>query len=171
VSGLWHGASWTFIIWGALHGFYSVFGNLTAKFRTKAMYIIGIGKIGWLNSAVQRLTTFTLVTVAWVFFRANSLSDAFFILKKLPGVITELPQTLRMQTTTGNLGLSGGKFLLCIAVIMVMEIAHIISAKRSINTLLHKQPRYLRWAVYYLFIMSIVYFGVFEDRQFIYFQF
>ena len=56
-------------------------------------------------------------------------------------------------------------------VILVMEWVHSIQKKRSLNTLLQNQPRYLRWTVYYVFVLAIMYLGVYQNRQFIYFQF
>lgn len=171
LSGLWHGANWTFIIWGALHGFYSVFGNVTAKARGRIMDIVGIGKIGWLNGLIQRLTTFVLVTIAWVFFRANTVDDALYIFKKLPSVFGELAKAVTHKITIIDLKMAWPRLVLCIVVIILMEIVHLIQAKRSFNTLLQAQPRYVRWIIYYSFVMAILYLGVFDERQFIYFQF
>ena len=76
VSGLWHGASWTFVIWGALHGFYLVFELLTANIKEKVANFIGLTKIPKLRNFLQILTTFSLITFAWIFFRANNIEHA-----------------------------------------------------------------------------------------------
>lgn len=83
VSGLWHGANWTFIIWGALNGFYLVFAIITRKFRDKMNKLSGIEKIPWLNHTFQILTAFVLTCFAWIFFRANNVNDAFHIVKEI----------------------------------------------------------------------------------------
>ena len=83
VSGLWHGAAWTYVIWGAVHGIYQIIGNLTWKPRNKLLGKIGLSDrsigIVWL----RRVITFVLVSFAWIFFRANSLADAGLLLERL----------------------------------------------------------------------------------------
>lgn len=83
VSGLWHGAAWTFVIWGAIHGVYQIFGNLTWKTRNKLLSKIGLSERSLGVVAVRRLFTFLLVCFAWIFFRANSISDAGTLLSIL----------------------------------------------------------------------------------------
>ena len=82
VSGLWHGANWTFVIWGLLHGFYYVGALIIEKFK-KAFHfslpVIWEKFYGYLKI----ISVFLLVTLAWVFFRANNLSDALLIIKKI----------------------------------------------------------------------------------------
>ena len=84
VSGLWHGASWTFVIWGALHGFYQIVGNLTKKLRDK-MYPVVLGRETSERTVVwwRRICTFVLVSFAWIFFRANTVEDSLVIMDKL----------------------------------------------------------------------------------------
>jgi D-alanyl-lipoteichoic acid acyltransferase DltB (MBOAT superfamily) len=83
VSGLWHGAAWTFVIWGALHGVYQVVGTLTWKKRNELLGVVGLSKDSFGVVLVRRALTFVLVTFAWLFFRANSMGDAVILLKKL----------------------------------------------------------------------------------------
>lgn len=85
VSGLWHGAAWTFVIWGALHGVFQVIGTLTWKSRNRLLERIGLSKDSGCVVLVRRITTFLFVDFAWLFFRANSMSDAILLLKKLFG--------------------------------------------------------------------------------------
>ena len=81
ISGLWHGANWTFVIWGSLHGAYLIIGRFTYQFRAKLGSKSGLGKVLQLNSLIQIITTFTLAAFAWIFFRAATLSDALTIIK------------------------------------------------------------------------------------------
>ena len=83
VSGLWHGAAWTFVIWGALHGLYQIIGTLTYKARERGLSRIGLTGESLAVKTVRRVNTFVLVTFAWLFFRANSTSDAFLLLGRL----------------------------------------------------------------------------------------
>ena len=83
VSGLWHGAAWTFVIWGALHGIYQVIGRFTIGARNRLLEKMGISPTSLPVVWVRRALTFILVSFAWIFFRANSISDIGFIFKAL----------------------------------------------------------------------------------------
>lgn len=164
VSGLWHGASWTFVIWGALHGIYQVFGFATKKYRDKINRALGIGE----KSFLLTITTFILVAFAWIFFRANNLSDALYIAKH---TITGIPELFNGQPILQDLGVSKLDFVLAFAVIGVMELVHYFQNRKNIPAWFLQKPAYFRWGVYYAVVLAIIFFGVFENRQFIYFQF
>lgn len=83
VSGLWHGAAWTFVIWGALHGVYQIVGILTYKRRNRLLLKIGLSEKSIPVRGVRIFVTFILVTFAWIFFRANSLSDVGVLFRNL----------------------------------------------------------------------------------------
>ncbi len=83
VSGLWHGANWTFVLWGALHGFFRVFGTATKKSRMALYGKMGINRDSKIFAAAQRCCTFFLVCFSWIFFRANSIGDIGTIFGKL----------------------------------------------------------------------------------------
>ncbi|MGN1347254.1 MAG: MBOAT family O-acyltransferase [Eubacteriales bacterium] len=83
VSGLWHGAAWTFVLWGFLHGAYQVIGILTKNAREKLCQTLGIRSDTKVYHAWQTICTFLLVTFAWIFFRANSMADLGVLLTKL----------------------------------------------------------------------------------------
>lgn len=117
VSGLWHGANWTFVLWGFLHGLYQVVGILTKPLREKLYQAFRIpidakGVIG-----MRRVVTFLLVCFAWIFFRANSTGDLGLLLSRLftgwSGVhlVSEMGITL-----TGMLAVLGA-----IAVMIVLD--------------------------------------------------
>ncbi|MBO5879650.1 MAG: MBOAT family protein [Clostridia bacterium] len=83
VSGLWHGAAWTFVLWGALHGFYQIVGNLTASPRAALLKRLGIKSDARPIIYLRRTVTFVLVSFGWLIFRANSISDAFSLIGSL----------------------------------------------------------------------------------------
>ncbi|MBQ9996532.1 MAG: MBOAT family protein [Clostridia bacterium] len=83
VSGLWHGAAWTFVIWGFLHGAYQVVGILTKNTREDLCKKLGINRETKAYHAWQTICTFVLVTFAWIFFRANSMADLGILMTKL----------------------------------------------------------------------------------------
>ena len=99
VSGLWHGAAWTFVIWGALHGVYQVIGTLTIKKRNALIERIGLSTAHPAVVWTRRVITFILVDFAWLFFRANSISDAFTLIGKL-GVGVPIGTTLEAMGLT-----------------------------------------------------------------------
>jgi alginate O-acetyltransferase complex protein AlgI len=157
ISGLWHGANWTFIIWGGLHGVYLIFGILTKNWRDKLKAALGIR--GWINDAIQVVTVFLFVNIAWVFFRANSVADALYILGRIPQVFTDY-----------NIGsMSRSAVVFAIVLIFILQVIEYLHAKYDLIKTVG-QMRW-RWAAYYVLVLAIAYLGVFENRQFIYFQF
>jgi D-alanyl-lipoteichoic acid acyltransferase DltB (MBOAT superfamily) len=166
VSGLWHGANWTFIIWGALNGFYLLFSIWTARYRKFFVQAVGFDSFPNLHRAFQILLTFTLTCYAWLFFRANNLTDAIYINK---AIISTLIQLFNFVPQPGPLSLREWAF--CVIVIAFLEIVHFTQTKKSLGTALVGKPIWLRWSVYYALILTMLLFGQFGHRQFIYFQF
>lgn len=165
ISGLWHGASWTFIIWGALHGFYLIFALLTKNFREKISHTLFIDKISFLPT----LTTFLLVAFAWIFFRANTVQSAFYIAGH---IFTGIPDLIKNhQHLIQDYGLNNKGMILCILLILFLETVQYLQSKINLVQKLMQKPFYVRWAVYYILLILIVVFGEFSQRQFIYFQF
>lgn len=77
ISGLWHGANWTFVAWGAIHGSYLIVYNLFCKYIYRPTYKSAISKI------LNIILCFILVAFAWIFFRANNIEDAFTIIRRM----------------------------------------------------------------------------------------
>ena len=168
VSGLWHGANWTFVIWGALHGFYLVFAIVTLKYREKISETLGLNRFPFFSV----LTTFSLVAFAWIFFRASNVQTGFYIIQHLVSGIPDIFNMLsKRQSVFQPLGLSRNDLVFSVFLILFLESVHFIQSKYNISEIFLKQPVYLRWTVYYVLILSIIFLGVFENRQFIYFQF
>lgn len=168
VSGLWHGANWTFVIWGALHGFYLVFSQITKKYRQNFNRALYIDKLPFISV----LTTFILVTFAWIFFRANNLSTAFYIINKIFTGIPDIIQSiLEHRPLMDYLGITRPNLYFSFFLILFLETVHYFQAKTNISSIFIKKPVYVRWAVYLGVIFAILFLGVFENRQFIYFQF
>lgn len=83
ISGIWHGAAWTFILWGAIHGIYQIVGVLTRPARDRLVSRLGFSTESAAVVWVRRIITFALVAFSWLFFRANSISDAFLLVTRL----------------------------------------------------------------------------------------
>lgn len=168
VSGLWHGANWTFVIWGALHGFYLVFALITKDFRERFNKLFHLDKVPILSV----LSTFILVAFAWIFFRANSVHTAFYIAKNIfAGMPKIISKFLNHQSVFENIGLERKELVLSVLLIFFLESVHYLQSKVNLSVIFMQKPIYVRWAVYYGFIIAILFLGVFENRQFIYFQF
>ena len=165
VSGLWHGANWPFVLWGGLHGFYLIFGVATSSFRARLRSVIGLADRPLLHRGLQMITTFFLATVAWVFFRANSVGDALWIVRHFASVggfhLTDI----------WGLGLPRFEMTLAFVLIAALFIVEwlIVETPRVVVGWWSAWP--LRWACYYACAFGIVFFGVFKHLQFIYFQF
>ncbi|MGH1362028.1 MAG: MBOAT family O-acyltransferase [Calditrichia bacterium] len=166
ISGLWHGANWTFFWWGFLHGLYLIWALVSQSYRDRFKSRMGIGATSWLNKGLQIFVTFNLVCLAWVFFRANSIQDAFYILQTIAQT-----DWLSIRPRDINIALGWGELLLAFAAIGFMEAVHITQATGKLEQLFTPARRSLRWAVYYTLILSILFFGVFNRSEFIYFQF
>lgn len=163
LSGFWHGASWNFVIWGALHfGFTFAYNVFASKNQLPQFNLLNV------------LLTYTIVNFAWIFFRANGFSEAKTIISQL---FSEHQAGgyfhLYNDDYHGNityLGLPWWKFCLTIGLGFLFFIMEYLISK-GIVVKINKSPIYLQWAVYMGLITSILVFGVFNTNQFIYFQF
>ncbi|PJA29557.1 MAG: membrane-bound O-acyltransferase family protein [candidate division Zixibacteria bacterium CG_4_9_14_3_um_filter_46_8] len=163
VSGLWHGANWTFIVWGGLHGFYMILSILTERFRNTLSRFTYLSRFPKLHKYVKIFITYHLVLVSWVFFRANSLSDALFILRNM------------FNIDFAHLGLRMFVYRfsweVAIPSILTLVLVHWVQRRISISQFLTQQPFWVRWPIYYVAVMYILIFGQFSEQAFIYFQF
>jgi len=164
VSGFWHGANWTFIIWGLLNALYIIPSIVFNTNRTN-LDIVAKGKIlPSVKDVLQLLSTFSLTVFAWIFFRSEKLSDAFGYISglfnynrffPLNGLFSDLPNLSKSIT-----------FLL----IFFFATEWIY---RERNFALEKlNLKYnLNWVFYTLLLFLVIFFGEFNQTEFIYFQF
>jgi hypothetical protein len=104
ISGLWHGAAWHFVVWGLLHGVFQVAERGLGGFRRRAGIFAGLRGGGALAKCLQGGWVFLLVSFAWIFFRANSLGEAFLIIGRLTGLPAELAGYVRELPVRGLIG-------------------------------------------------------------------
>jgi D-alanyl-lipoteichoic acid acyltransferase DltB (MBOAT superfamily) len=176
VSGLWHGASWTFVVWGALHGTYLVGSILTRSLRARVVTALRLERVPRLRTAVQVALTFGLVCVGYVFFRAASLADAWYILTHAWRGGRTLLRSLGDPEFLGQALLFTGHeldFVLAVGGVAVVLAVSVLEARGGGLARLAARPAWQRWAVYYVLTLAIVLGGAFSDEahQFIYFQF
>lgn len=163
VSGLWHGANWTYVIWGFLNGAYLVIGWLTREWRNRLFSAVGLGESTVVRKGLMLLSTFTLTCIAWIVFRARNMSDALY-------VFTHLMKGWDFHN------ISTEQFLLrqlpvAFAAILALEVGQLWSHNLSVPRFLERLPVAGRWALYACFVMVVVMFGIYRQMQFIYFQF
>ncbi len=163
VSGLWHGANWTFVIWGALNGLYLVIGSYTKDGRDRLFRAIGIRDESLVRRSFMLVSTFVLTCIAWIVFRAKNFGDAMWVFTHLAKdwdihhIAT--PQFMMRQ------------FPVAIGAILALEIGQRLAGSFPVPRLLGNLSTPARWAVYASFVLAVVMFGVYRKMQFIYFQF
>ncbi len=171
VSGIWHGANWTFIVWGALHGLYQVFEAATKKLRNRWIKKLNIDRKSFSHKLFQVLLTFVLVAFAWVFFRANSIQDA---LSTVRSIVTMNGVTGMDSWDFTKLGLNSLEIGVAIHALVLFFGIEILQRKHNLINELNQQPLVFRWLVYLALIFSIIIFGFYTTylpEDFIYFQF
>jgi D-alanyl-lipoteichoic acid acyltransferase DltB (MBOAT superfamily) len=157
VCGFWHGANWTFIVWGLINAFYFLPLLLLGKNR-KNIDTVAQGKIlPSLKELFQMGTTFLLATVAWIFFRADSIGQAFSYMGKIFAKSLIATPNANEETILP----------LCL---MMMAIEWFQRNKQHGLEDLKMHP-VLRWIIYYAIILGIIFYGAFGNRNYIYFQF
>jgi D-alanyl-lipoteichoic acid acyltransferase DltB (MBOAT superfamily) len=162
VSGLWHGANWTYVVWGLLNGVYLAFGSLTEQWRNRFFAALGLSEEGILRVGIRIVSTFLLTCVAWVVFRAQSLHDIGYILTHFwrnwdfGAIKTEQFLMRQMPVAFGG--------------IILLECAQLLYKRGSLTGSVN-WPLLVRWPAYTCFIFFVILFGIFRNAQFIYFQF
>lgn len=152
LSGIWHGANWTFVLWGAWHGVFIIAYNILRR----------LGKMpkleNWWSKAISIVVVFSIAAFGWIFFRANSVQDAFFIIG-------------RMFSFGGDIYFPGKLSALQTIAALALLVAKDIKDEYGLKIYgMHSQHWYIRYACYYLLIVwTLLHLGA--PQQFIYFQF
>ena len=172
-SGLWHGASWHFVIWGGINGIYQVIGEIMQPVRDKAVEILHIDRKNFSHQLMKIIATFLLINLTWVFFRANSVTDACTIIRNI--FTMQNPGTL-FDGVLYNLGIERQKFNMVLVSIGILAVIDICKFKNiHLMGKLFKQEIWFRWFVYLCAVFYVLIFGAygpaFDAGQFIYFQF
>ena len=157
VSGLWHGASWTFVFWGGIHGLVQVIENQIGWNRTN--------KNG-LNRVLSILSIFIICNIAWVFFRAETINDAMFIIGNL---VIDLRTPAQFLDSGIDLHKNGiFKVLIAATIVMVYDWK---SLKMDVLEYIASRTLVVRWCIYVLVVYCIIIMMPVETSSFIYFQF
>ncbi len=165
ISGLWHGASWNFVIWGALHGIFLIVGAIRDRYKVHALRLLPVKRDGRIARNILRMQTFAQVAFAFIFFRALTLSNALTIIKKIATT-----SMLQIQLFRDELNAFGA----IKALVIVMILALFFFSEQFVHDHLQGRKKLnsvQQTLLYGALLSSILVFGFFGETQFIYFQF
>jgi hypothetical protein len=153
VSGIWHGANWTFVLWGLMHGFFQVVEKAVGQSKCKYN---GLGKL------LKILITLFIINLAWIFFRMPSLADAVGMIGRIFDF--SLPMSVDIQ--------SRHIFALIVLGVVILFVKDVLDEfAPSRIELFGNSNKFVRWCSYLAVILIILLTGVFDAGQFIYANF
>jgi D-alanyl-lipoteichoic acid acyltransferase DltB (MBOAT superfamily) len=177
ISGLWHGASWNFIIWGGIHGILLIIYMSIDSLRKRFLKPMRSKGLLFVKNGLSIVMVFCLTSFAWIFFRAETFEDARHIISRF-FMIARPQLKLLMQgdeATLKNLvylGTSGANFLIAIGSIVLMFLVEFVQSRYHLASRLSYANPVFRFGSYATLVVLMLYFGVFgKNLQFIYFQF
>ena len=171
VSGLWHGAAYTYVAWGLLNGIFQIFGEILAPIKKKADTIC-VGPLKYVHQILRTVATFILVDFTWIFFRATSMGHAFGVIRE---IVTNTTLSLGSDELY-QLGLTRHDFRIAIIALLVMLFTDICRYRGMvIREKILDMVIPLRWLMVIISVLFILCFGIwgsgYAETQFIYFQF
>jgi D-alanyl-lipoteichoic acid acyltransferase DltB (MBOAT superfamily) len=171
LSGMWHGANWTFAIWGIYHGVLLIVGRFSTRFWSALYGAIGLARSGPVASIIDVVFTFLVVTIGWVFFRSANLTEGVAVLRTIAtdwaSYLTIDREILRLLRTYWSPA-DGAIILVALA---ILEIGDSLQDRFRFRSWLAKRPAPARWAAYYALACMLLFWGQFNGTPFIYFQF
>lgn len=156
LGGLWHGASWTFVVWGMMHGFYLITSYSGKKIRKKISRVLSMNRFPGLKKCIGILITFNLVSLAWIVFRSKSIDKAILYLKHI-------------NLTIPSSGM--GHLVFNLILVLVFAGLEFVYKNRGNLVWVRHIPRLSRIALFAVFICLIIIFSVDISNEFIYFRF
>ncbi len=174
MSGFWHGSGLTFLIWGCLHGILYLGNDWLGKLSSPLCERIKNNPVICQYPCV--LLTFSLVTFAWIFFRANSTGQAFYVIRHMfDGIGQFLFRINDIGYITGvlvQLGLGRQDYFIVVSGVALIFFTEYLQYRKISLVKIDRYPLYVRWAIYYVLTISIFFFGsINTSQQFIYQQF
>lgn len=174
VSGLWHGADWTYIVWGGLHGAYQVIAELLQPYKTKINTRLNVKTETFTYKLSKMITTFALVCFSWIFFRADSISVAFSYIGRM---FTQLNPWALTNGSIYNIGLSRQEMNILLISIAVLLFVDYMKRKKNVRfeNITDNENFWVRGVVIFVLLFVVIVFGAygysFDAQEFIYFQF
>ncbi len=183
ISGVWHGIGLNYIVWGTLHAFYQIIGDLTCSVRKKIRHGVRIKENSFSYKLFKVLITFNLVNFAWIFFRTPSLYDAINIIKRIAigfnvsdtfgisrgadypwNISIGINLTNEIQKVFGIPNITYEKYyilVLCLAIAFLIEVLHY--KKISVFLWVQKQDIFFRYLMFLVLVFLIILFGIYGD--------
>ena len=174
VSGLWHGAEWSFVVWGGVHAFAQTLEEITVSYREKLINKLKIKTKCFSWKLLRVLYTYIIVVFAWIFFRADTITDALRFVKRI--FIRPTPW-LFFNGGIFTLGLDRIEMNILVFSVCILFVVDLIKYRRrvTIDVFLMEQNLWFEWVCVIGLILMIFIFGeygpAFDAQQFIYFQF
>jgi len=180
ISGMWHGASWTFAVWGALHGIYLISSRLSERLRRRVAAMLWLDRVPAIQNVFRTVVTFNLVAFAWIFFRAPTLASAWLVLKGIFAPDFWAVPALKV----GAMGMSAftaSSLNISLELVLLLQVAEYFRARSASRLATRVQahhqpvtplhPVWLRWGISYALVLLTLWIGALGARTFIYFQF
>ena len=165
LSGLWHGARWTFVLWGVLHGVFLISERLIKMvWEKKSIPKCTHPVIKYFGSFLQWFFVFHCIVFSWILFRSETMAQAHYIFTHLFTDIPEAIIQLKRILSIFNVIIYG-------VLIGLMVVVEYLQKNKQLYQRLGQAPIYLRWTLYYMLIFTIILIGRFGENAFIYFQF
>jgi D-alanyl-lipoteichoic acid acyltransferase DltB (MBOAT superfamily) len=174
LSGIWHGASWNYVLWGFVNGVFIVYVIMTKKLRTKIAQKMGLLKFPRFNILLNILGTMTFIVFQRVIFRSTTIKDAVYILKRCAAIFNEWVLIIRsVEWNANHLFYNVNVFEIRLAIfgILVFMWLEYISRKVTIDHFIGSFPKIGRWTFYITSFFILYLQGTYGSKQFIYFQF
>lgn len=170
VSGIWHGAGYKYLFWGLLHAFYQIMGNLTVGIQNKIYSFLRLQDQSYLRKILQRVGVFFWVMLAWVIFRADSLTIGIGMVKS---IFTVYNPWIFFNDSLFLLGLDWKEWhVLIFSIGILLYIGHKQENGTKISEYILNMPFYMRWGLYIMAILVVMVFGTygfgFNAQDFIY---
>jgi len=169
ISGLWHGASFTFIIWGILHGCMLIAEGLTSNIRAKISGFINLGRFNFIKTGLCIAGTFVITCITWVLFRAETFGGAFYILKQLFSGLPKFGSLNKAAELFADIPRQN-LYISVFGIILLLTV-DFLCRKSDFKTAIDRVPVFARMPVYAVLLSLIIVFGAYEAQSFIYFQF
>ncbi|MBO6015961.1 MAG: MBOAT family protein [Lachnospiraceae bacterium] len=173
VSGLWHGAAFTYMAWGVLNGVFMIIEQMSAGLRARIAGFFKADRTRFSYRLGCRILTFVLIDFTWLFFRATGLSMAFTLIRQCA---CDLQFGKLFGLVFGNIGMTSAQMVvLTLSILLLFAVDTLKERGKDVARLVLSQGIWFRWAVYLGLLFAILIFGVYgnvyEQTQFIYFQF
>lgn len=172
VSGLWHGASWTYVLWGLANGAFVVLHEVLEPVRKALCEVLHIEKMKFLLKGLGKLWSFILMAFAFIFFRADTISDAFYVIGHLFSDLHLWGSRQYLYTVLSGIGVNFAELAVILGAVLFLVVSENLAGRQGVFNALEKRSLGERFVYYTVVILAIMLTGVFyASGQFIYFQF